>query len=161
MRMEFAGDPVIPAPRERVWEHLLDPHFVAASAPAVEAVRVIDPTRFSVVSGIGVGFLKLRFTLHIELHDLVEHESARMRASGEAPGTTVSFDSSVRLEPLGPERTRLHWDAQSEMHGAATGVGRRLLEGTLRKLTELFWQDFARRAAAEAVRRSRGHDARG
>lgn len=150
MRMEFAGSPVIPASPEQVWAHLLDPHFVAASAPAVESVRVQDPTHYTVVSGIGIGFLKLRFTLRIELYDLETLERAQMRATGDAPGTTVSMHSSVRLEPVGPARTRLHWDATSEMEGAATGVGRRLLEGTLRKLTEMFWQDFARRAGARA-----------
>ena len=33
MKLEFSGAPVIPTSREHVWQKLLDPDFVAASAP--------------------------------------------------------------------------------------------------------------------------------
>jgi carbon monoxide dehydrogenase subunit G len=151
MLMYFSGDPVIPTSRARVWAHLLDPRFVAASAPAVESVDVLDPTHYRVVSALGLGFFKLRFVLDIELLDLVEPERARMRAHGTAPGTTVGFESKIRLEELDPGRVRLHWEAASEMHGAAAGIGAPLVEGVVRKLTEMFWHDFARRAAAAAA----------
>ncbi|HEU4700272.1 MAG TPA: carbon monoxide dehydrogenase subunit G [Gemmatimonadales bacterium] len=148
--MHFSGAPLIPAPRARVWGHLLDPAFVAASAPAVESVQVLDPTHYRVVSALGVGFLKVRFVLAIELVDLLEPESARMVASGTAPGTAVRFESRIRLEELDPRSVRLHWEAWSEMRGAAAGLGHSLLEGVVRRLTQLFWQDFARRAGAAA-----------
>jgi len=146
MRMHFSGAPLIPAPAAQVWEHLLDPHFVAASAPAVEAVTVTDPTHFGVVSALGVGFLKLRFSMQIELYDLREPHSASMRATGEAPGTSVAMHSDIRLEPVAADRVRLHWTATTDMDGAAAGMGRRLLEGAIRLMTERFWEDFARRA---------------
>ncbi len=148
MKLEFSGAPEISAPREKVWERLMDPNFVAASAPGVESVEAVDPTRFKVVSGLGVGSVKIRFKLDVELSDIVPPERLKMAARGKAPGSAVDVVSNVRLEEAGNGRTRLNWSATSNVSGTVASVGARLLEGTARRLTEEFWTDFARRVSA-------------
>jgi carbon monoxide dehydrogenase subunit G len=147
MKLEFAGAPEITAPREQVWERLMDPNFVAASAPGVESVEAVDPTHFKVVSGLGVGAVKVRFKLDVELSDVVPPERLRMAARGRAPGSAVDVVSNVRLDDAGNGRTRLSWSATSTISGTVASVGARLLEGTARRLTEEFWTDFARRVS--------------
>jgi carbon monoxide dehydrogenase subunit G len=149
MKLEFAGSPEIAAPRERVWERLMDPHFVAQSAPGVESVEAIDPTHFKVVSGFGVGSIKLRFAMDVELLDIVSNKSASMRVRGKAPGSAVDVVSRLEIQDAGPGRVRLNWSATSEISGTVASVGARLMEGTARKLTEQFWTDFARRVGGE------------
>ena len=151
MRLHFTGAPEIAATRTEVWKRLLDPMFVAQSAPGVESVDAVDPTHFKVISAFGVGAVKLRFTLNVELADVVEPERATMRARGKAPGSNVDVVATVRLEDAGPGRVRLDWTADSDVSGTVAGVGARLLEGTARKLTEQFWTDFARRVQADAA----------
>lgn len=149
MKLEFAGSPEIAAPRERVWERLMDPHFVAQSAPGVESVEAIDPTHFKVVSGFGVGSIKVRFAMDVELLDIVSNKSASMRVRGKAPGSAVDVVSRLEIQDAGPGRVRLNWSATSEISGTVASVGARLMEGTARKLTEQFWTDFARRVGGE------------
>jgi carbon monoxide dehydrogenase subunit G len=149
MKLEFSGAPEITAARDRVWAKLMDPDFVAASAPGVESVEAVDPTHFKVVSGLGVGSVKVRFKLDVELFDVVTGQELKMRARGKAPGSAVDVVSHLRLEDGGSEKTRLNWSATSEMSGTVASVGARLLEGTARRLTEEFWTDFARRVSAE------------
>ena len=86
MKLEFSGSPVIHATRDYVWSRLTDPDFVAASAPGVETVEALDPTHFKVVSGLGVGAVKVRFNLEIELFDMVEGRSLKMRSRGNGSG---------------------------------------------------------------------------
>ena len=148
MRLEFSGTPEITASREKVWERLMDPNFVAASGPGVESVEAVDPTHFKVVSGLGLGAVKVRFKLDVELSDVVPPERLRMTARGRAPGSAVDVVSNVRLEDAGNGRTRLNWAATSTISGTVASVGARLLEGTARRLTEEFWTDFARRVSA-------------
>lgn len=149
MKLEFSGSPDISAPRERVWERLMDPQFVAQSAPGVESVEALDPNHFKVVSAFGVGAIKVRFKLDVELFDVEQPESAKMRARGKAPGSAVDVVSSMQLEDAGSGHTRLNWTATSDVSGTVASVGARLMEGTARKLTEQFWTDFARRVSAE------------
>ena len=88
MQLEFSGAPEIEAPRSAVWARLMDPNFVAASAPGVESVEAIDATRFKVISGLGMGSLKVSFQLDLELSDIVEPERLTMTAKGTGPGRT-------------------------------------------------------------------------
>jgi carbon monoxide dehydrogenase subunit G len=145
MKLEFSGSPVIRATREYVWSRLTDPDFVAASGPGIETVEALDPTHFKVVSGLGVGSVKVRFKLDVELFDIVEGQSLKMRSRGKAPGSMVDIVSSLQIADAAPGTVRLDWSATSEVSGTVASVGARLLEGTARKLTEGFWTDFARR----------------
>ena len=152
MKLAFAGTPEIRATRDEVWRRVLDPRFIAASAPGVESVEVLGENRFRMTLGFGIALLRFRFAMDVGFHDIVPRESARMEARGAAPGTTVAMVSRIRLEELGPERQRLHWNAETVVDGALAGVGARLVEGVARKLTERFWEDFAKRVEVEATR---------
>ena len=149
MKLEFSGSPAIAAPRERVWERLMDPHFVAQSAPGVESVEAVDPTHFKVISGFGVGSIRVRFTMDVELFDIDAGKSARMRVRGKAPGSAIDVVSNLQVADAGSGGTQLKWSATSEVSGTVASVGARLMEGTARKLTEQFWTDFARRVSDE------------
>lgn len=145
MRLGFAGALEIAAPQDRVWARLLDHEFVAACAPEVESVQRLDDTHFTVVSGLGVGSVKLRFELRVELSDVQPPRSVRMLVQGNSPGSAMHAETAVELEPLGKGRTRLTWTAASDVHGTIASVGARLLKGTAKKLTEGFWKKFAKR----------------
>ena len=144
MKFQFSGDPVITAPRQVVWDRLTNPDFIAASAPGVESVQALDPTHFTVVSGLGLGPMKVKFTLDVELFDVVERESLRMRSLARGPGSVVDVVSAVRLEDA-LAGTRLNWSATSDVSGALANLGPRMIEGAARMMTEQFWTDFARR----------------
>jgi carbon monoxide dehydrogenase subunit G len=146
MKFEFSGAPVIPAPRQVVWSRLTDPDFVAASAPGVESVQALDSTHYTVVSGVGVGAMKIRFTVDVELFDIVEQQALSMRSRGNGAGSVVEVVSAVRLEDAAGG-TRLDWRAVSEVSGAVANLGGRMVEGVARLLTEQFWTDFARRVS--------------
>jgi uncharacterized protein len=148
MKMEFSGAPEITGSRQKVWAKLMDPDFVAASGPGVEAVERVDATHFRVISGLGVGALKVRFILDVELFDIEDGERLKMRASGQAPGSTVEVVSALRLEDAGKQHTRLRWSATSDLNGTVARIGGRFLELTARRLTEEFWTDFANRVSA-------------
>jgi carbon monoxide dehydrogenase subunit G len=148
MKLEFSGSPAIAAPRERVWERLMDPHFVARSAPGVESVEAVDPTHFKVISGFGVGSIRVRFTMDVELFDIDAGKSAKMRVRGKAPGSAIDVVSKLQVDDAG-SGTQLNWSATSEVSGTVANVGARLMEGTARKLTEQFWTDFAQRVSQE------------
>jgi carbon monoxide dehydrogenase subunit G len=149
MKLEFSGSPAIAAPRERVWERLMDPHFVAQSAPGVESVEAVDPTHFKVISGFGLGSIRVRFTMDVELFDIDAGKSAKMRVRGKAPGSAIDVVSKLQVDDAGSGGTQLNWSATSEVSGTVASVGARLMEGTARKLTEQFWTDFAQRVSQE------------
>src|SRR5207237_547581 len=82
-----------------------------------------------VVSGFGVGTVKLKFQLDVELSDVQPPRSLKMSARGKAPGSGVDVRTTLEIEPVPPNRSRLKWQASSEVRGTVASVGARLLEG--------------------------------
>ena len=149
MRLEFSGGPEVSAPRKLVWQRLIDPRFVAQSAPGIESVDVLDPTHFRVTSGFGLGRIRAHLTLDGKLFDLVPGTSARMRLHGRAGGSAIEVVSTMLVQETGSGRVRLRWSATADISGSLANMGARLLEGVAHRLTDQFWADFARRVADE------------
>jgi carbon monoxide dehydrogenase subunit G len=145
MRLDFSGAPEIAAAPERVWRRLLDHKFVASIAPGVEKVEAIDDRHFKVVAGVGVGAVKVKFQIDVELSQVAPPKRLRMTARGKAPGSGLEVSTDLEIEPVAPGRSRLKWNAASEVRGTVASVGARLLKGTAKKLTETFWDEFAAR----------------
>ncbi|MDH5235145.1 MAG: carbon monoxide dehydrogenase subunit G [Gemmatimonadota bacterium] len=143
MRFEVTGAEEIAAPIAQVWTRLLDHEYVASCAPNVESVEAADETHFTVVTALGVGSIRLRFTLRVALEDLAAPTFARMRVSGDAPGSAARAEASATLTETAPGATQLDWVLAADVHGTIAGVGARLLKGTARKLTARFWKAFA------------------
>ena len=152
MRLQFSGSPEIRAPKPVVWQRLIDPRFVAGSAPGVESIEVIDATHFRVTSGFGPRAMKARITLDGELFDLVPGVSAKMLLRGTGPGSLIEVLSTIAVHEAGLGRISLNWTATGELSGTVANLGARLLEGVARKMTEQFWDDFARRVGEEETR---------
>jgi len=152
VRLEFSGAPEIAAPPAVVWQRLLDHRFVASVAPGVESVEAVDDRHFKVVSAFGVGSVKLKFQLDVELSELTPPKSLKLSARGRAPGSGVDVSTRLAIEPVAPNRSRLRWDATSEVRGTVASVGARLLKGTAKQLTESFWRKFAARVAERGAK---------
>jgi uncharacterized protein len=152
VKLQFSGAPWVTAPKHIVWQRLVDPRFVAGSAPGIESVEVIDATHFRVVSGFGPRAMKARITLDGQLFDLVPGVSAKMRLRGNGPGSVIEVLSTITVRDADVGKVRLHWTATSELSGTIANLGAKLLEGVARRMTEQFWEDFARRVGEEETR---------
>ena len=143
MRLSFSGSPEVGAPIADVWPRIIDPHFVAKHGPGVESVEVLDPRHFKVITGFGVGSIKLRFGIDVELVEVNPPNYFTMKARGKAPGSAVEVTAQLSLETIDATRTRLSWKADTDISGSVASIGARLMEGPARKLTEQFWTRFA------------------
>ena len=100
MKMSFSGAPEVLAPLAHVWPRLLDPHFVARHGPGVESVEVLDPHHFKVICAFGVGSIKLRFGLDVELSNVNPPNYFAMKVRGKAPGSAVEVTADLAPEPI-------------------------------------------------------------
>ncbi|MBW8771204.1 MAG: carbon monoxide dehydrogenase subunit G [Gemmatimonadetes bacterium] len=143
MRLETSGVHEIDAPVAAVWSNLNDPTFVAAAAAGVESVEPIDATQYRVVALLGVGSISLRFTLHVQLHDIEPLVGLRMSVQGAAPGSAMRVEAAATLTSNDLGATRLAWTVASDVHGKIVSIGARMLQGAMRRRIEAFWTQFA------------------
>jgi carbon monoxide dehydrogenase subunit G len=133
--MNFSGSVPIMAPRERVWAFVIDPNQVGQCGPGVESIEVVDPTHFKATAKVGIGFIRARFVVNLELAELEQPERALIKAHGQAPGSAVDATAEMKLSD-GPEAgtTVMDWTADVNIAGSLASLGARVIEGTANKM---------------------------
>ncbi|TLY01361.1 MAG: hypothetical protein E6K95_06780 [Thaumarchaeota archaeon] len=123
VQLHLTGSTTINAKRERVFQLLTDPSFIATTLPDAVEVALIS-------SSIKV---RLRIT------DRVPPSSARLLAEGSGSGSNLKIISTFSLEGDGTTTTRLSWVADAEITGLMAGLGSLVLRGFAeKKVGEIF-----------------------
>jgi carbon monoxide dehydrogenase subunit G len=144
--MHFEGKLRIEAPRQQVWEFLTDPKQVAECAPGLESLDVLEPGRkFRVVSAVGFGTIKARFTSDVEWTELEAPARAAMKAHGNAPGSAVDATSAMVLSDADGNATDLAWTADVTVVGTIASLAARLMGGVTQKLTGAFFESVKKK----------------
>jgi carbon monoxide dehydrogenase subunit G len=132
--MKFDGTVEIRAPRERVWDFLMDPNQVGPCGPGVESIEVIDETHFKARAKVGIGFISARFVVDMEIAEREEPDRAVIKARGQAPGSAVDATATMRLRDGDAGGTVMEWAADVMIGGTLASVGARMIEGTANKM---------------------------
>jgi carbon monoxide dehydrogenase subunit G len=133
--VKFSGTVPIKAPRDRVWAFVIDPNQVGPCGPGVESIDVVDATHFKAAAKVGIGFIRARFVVNMEMAELHPPERALIKAHGQAPGSAVDATAEMKLSD-GPEpgTTVMDWNADVVIAGTLASVGARMIEGTANKM---------------------------
>ncbi len=67
MNLQYSGEEKIPAGLDTVWAFVTDPEKVGHCFPDVVDVTVQDPTHFEAVVKVGVGPVRGKFKMKVEL----------------------------------------------------------------------------------------------
>lgn len=143
--MELTGADVLPVPRERVWEALLDPAVLKASIPGCESVEALAPGSWRVVVIAAVGPVKARFAGRLQQRDA--HPPERCTLSFEGDGGVAGFargSAEVDLSEAGDgaAHTRLAYRARVQIGGRLAQIGSRLIDATAGRMSAEFFARF-------------------
>src|SRR5262245_15001406 len=67
VNLQYTGEEKIPAGPDTVWAFVTDPDKVGHCFPDVVGVTVKDPTHFDAIVKVGVGPVRGKFTMKVEL----------------------------------------------------------------------------------------------
>lgn len=133
------------ASRQELWNTLLDPDTLAGIVPGCHSVTRVSETHFRADVTLGVGPVKGRYTVDVELSDLVEPSSATLTGSARGALGSSSGRGHVRFEEAA-EGTRLSYDYEAAVGGKLAAVGGRLLDGAARMVIGQFFKALGRQA---------------
>ena len=149
--MNFDGRVTIRAPRQKVWAFLTDPQKVAACAPGLDSLDVIEPGRkFRAKTAIGFGAVKVKFVNDVEWTELDPPRRAAMKAHGTAPGSAVDATTSMELSDGADGATELAWAADVNVVGTIASMAMRLMGGVTKTLTNAFFERVREEIEKEA-----------
>jgi carbon monoxide dehydrogenase subunit G len=148
--MLLKGVVTIKAPRAAVWDFLTDPAQIGQCAPGVEQITVVEPDkRYHGVVSVGLGSVRARFSGDVEILELDEPKSARLKAHGTAAGSAADAISEMSLLDGPDGSTIVAWSADVQVSGQLAGLAARLMEPVSRKLSEQFYEEVRRRIESQ------------
>lgn len=148
--MNLSGEHRIEAPREKVWAALNDPDVLKQAIPGCEHIEKTSDTEFNATVRAKVGPVSAKFAGIVRLSDLDPPRGYTI--SGEGKGGAAGFakgGAKVRLEEDGAAATVLHYDVNAQVGGKLAQIGSRLIDGTAKKLSGEFFDNFAAAVASQ------------
>jgi uncharacterized protein len=136
VNLQNSGEEKIPTSLDTVWAFVNDPEKVGRCFPDVVDVTVQDPTHLEATVNVGVGPVRGKFKLKVELVPDVSRHHLDMKMSGGGFGSTVDLTAGADLVDPGDGTTLLKWSGQAEARGPIAAVGGRVLDSQTKKLIE-------------------------
>lgn len=138
--MDLTGEQLLPLPREKVYDALLDPAMLKAAIPGCESVTVVGDNAYSVAVVTAIGPVKARFKGTLQVENAERPEGYLMRFEGD--GGVAGFargTAEVTLEAQGDDATRLRYLANAQIGGKLAAIGARLIDASAAKLSREFF----------------------
>ncbi len=131
--VKLAGTHSFDAPKNDVFEALLDPDVLSRILPGCRRLEKTSENEFSGEISIRVGPVQGSFNGKVTLDEIDPPNGYRMEIAGQGRPGYVKGVGTLRLE--GDEPTTLHYDGDAQLSGRIASVGQRLVDSTARSLT--------------------------
>ena len=136
MNLQYSGEEKFPASLDAVWAFVTDPANVGGCFPDVIDVTVHDPTHFEAAVTVGVGPVRGKFKLKVELLLDPARHRIEMKISGGGFGSAADLTAAADVVDGSDGTTLLKWSGQAEARGPVAAVGGRVLDAQAKKLIE-------------------------
>ena len=133
--MELEGTYTFDAPRDVVWQALMDPEVLAKVMPGCEKLEEVGDNEYEGTIKIKVGPVQGKFQGKVTLLDINEPDSYRMIVDGKGPSGFMKGEGQVQLETQG-NSTLMHYSGKAQVGGRIASVGQRLMDSSAKALTK-------------------------
>jgi carbon monoxide dehydrogenase subunit G len=132
--VKLEGTYTFEAPREVVWQALLDPNVLAKVMPGCEQLEQIGENEYKGMLKIRVGPVQGQFEGLVNLSDINAPEGYRMQVDGKGAPGFMKGVGEVHLEDQGAS-TLMRYSGEAQVGGRIASVGQRLLDSSAKALT--------------------------
>jgi hypothetical protein len=133
-RLHFEGVFDVKAPKEKVFEILMEPKETSQCMPDLQKLEIRSPDDFVAIVRAGVGFIKGDFRLHFSMVEKNTPTHAKLTARGTGIGSTVDMEAVMDLSDTQDHGTSMKWTADAKVGGRVASLGQRLLDGQAEKI---------------------------
>jgi len=138
--MKLEGEVTINAPREKVWDFLLDIEGMSECVPGMESLETVEPDRkYRATASVGLGTVRVKFDAYVEWLELERPTRALLKGHGTAPGSAGDATAEMVLSDGPDGSTTLTWWADVMVSGTLASLASRLMGSVTKKLTSAFF----------------------
>jgi len=156
--MKIAGEQILCAPRERVWELFNSPERLSRLIPGCEQLETVGPDEYAGTINVGVAAVKGSYSGKLKLEDKRAPEHYKMIVDAKGKQGFVRGAGTLDLEIVANDAgsTLVKYSGDVQVGGTLMQVGQRMIESAAKMMLGQF---FAA-ADAELKAQSQGKIAR-
>ncbi|MEZ4661433.1 MAG: carbon monoxide dehydrogenase subunit G [Caldilineaceae bacterium] len=132
--MKLEGTYTFNAPREAVWQALMDPTVLGKAMPGGDKLEKVGENQYEAALNVRVGPVQGKFDGQIEITDINELNSYHMKVSGQGPSGFLNGEGDVSLADA-DEGTLMSYTGEAQVGGKIAGVGQRLIDSSAKSIT--------------------------
>jgi carbon monoxide dehydrogenase subunit G len=137
--LKIEGTYIFNAPRDRVWEVLLDPKIMAQCMPGCETMNEVAPDQFEAVMKVGVASVKGTYKGKVSIKD--KQAPSHYVLSGESSGGPGFMQGDVAIDLAEQDgKTVLKYTTDAKIGGLIASIGQRMLNGVAKMMVEQFFK---------------------
>jgi uncharacterized protein len=141
--MKLEGTFKIPADRERVYEHLLNPDSLAKSLPGCQKLEPQPDGSYRAEMKVGIAAVKGTYHGRVEILDPVPPEHFRMKVEGQGTGGFLKGEGTLALSGDGAG-TEIRYSGEAQVGGVIASVGQRLVLAAAKQVVNQFFRAFSK-----------------
>jgi carbon monoxide dehydrogenase subunit G len=137
--LKIEGTYVFNAPRDRVWQVLLDPKIISQCMPGCESMNEVAPDQFEAVMKVGVASVKGTYKGKVSIRD--KQPPFHYVLSGEGSGGPGFLQGDVAIDLEEQDgKTVLKYSTDAKVGGLIASIGQRMLNGVAKMMVEQFFK---------------------
>ncbi|MBM4262088.1 MAG: carbon monoxide dehydrogenase subunit G [Deltaproteobacteria bacterium] len=137
--MKIEGTYTFSAPRDRVWQVLLDPKIIGQCMPGCESMNEIGPDEYEAVMKVGVASVKGTYKGKVAIKDKQPPSHYVLSGSGSGGPGFMQGDVAIDLEEANGQ-TLLKYSTDAKVGGLIASVGQRMLNGVAKMMVDQFFK---------------------
>lgn len=145
--MKLDGSHTIDAPRDQVWNLIIDPEVLKRCVPGCEALETAGDNSYRMTLKAGVGSIKGSFQGTIKLEEMRAPEHYRMMVDGKGSAGFVKGSGALDLSEADGQ-TKIVYSGDVSVGGTIASVGQRMIQSSAKLMAAQFFTALESEAAA-------------
>ena len=137
--MKLKGNRSLSAPRQQVWDALLDPEVLARTLPGCKSLNTVGPDEYRMNMALAISSVKGLFDGKVRIEDQQPPESYHLSVEGRGKIGFINGGGSFRLIETGAATTEIEYEGDIKIGGTIASVGQRLMDMTSKMMIKRFF----------------------
>jgi uncharacterized protein len=141
--MDISGSYTLNAPREQVWDALLDPDLLKRAIPGCESLEQTGDNQYALRLNVDVAGVKGAYQGTMRVLDAQKPESYRVVVDGAGARGILHSDGVLRLSANDAGATDIHYSGQAQLGGPVASIGAQVASGAASMLLKRYFGRIA------------------
>ena len=136
--MKIEGTHKLSAPRDRIFDALIDPVILQKCIPGCEHLEKTGENQYKAALAVGVGPIKGKFSANVRLHDLLRPERYSLSVDGTGQPGFVKGSGQLDFREEG-QQTMVSYSGDVNVGGLLASVGQRMIQASANMMIGRFF----------------------